>query len=135
MVAIAACLLIAGCGGGVSEPEAAVEENQEVPVTSQNPSEGLRRMNGVCVMGHEVRTFLPCGSQKVYWIQADQPSLEQLQLAVDRFTDEPYEPFFAIVEGRLSSEVGDGFAADYDGQVIIERLIHLAPANELDCDG
>ncbi len=134
MVVVAACFLIAGCGGEGSEPAAAVDESQEFAAAGQNPPDGLRRMNGLCVIGHEVRTFLPCGDRKVYWIRADQASLEQLQLAVEQFTDEPFEPFFAIIEGRLSDKADDGFAADYDGQVLVDRLIHLAPAGELDCN-
>ncbi len=96
---------------------------------------GTVSIKGLCVVGHEVRTFIPCGSKKVYWIQADQATFDAFQIAIERFTDEPFEPFFAEIDGLLSDESGDGFAADYDGQFIVERLIHLAPAGELDCDG
>jgi hypothetical protein len=67
-------------------------------------------------------------------MQTDPAGLAAFQVAIDRFTDEPFEPFFAEIEGRLTDEVGDGFAADYDGQFFVERLIRLAPAGELDCD-
>lgn len=134
MAVVAVVLLMAACGGEGPGTLAAVDESQEQAGADLNPANGLRRMNGLCIIGHEVRTFLPCGDKKVYWIQTDQASLGQLQLAVERFTDEPYEPFFTILEGRLSDTAGDGFAADYDGVLIVERLIHLAPASELDCD-
>lgn len=134
MAVVAVCVLIVGCGGESSQPVATADETLEIADADQNSSPGLRRMNGLCVIGHEVRTFLPCGDKKVYWIQIDQASLDQMWLAVERFTDEPFEPFFATLEARVGDVADDGFAADYDGLLIVERLIRLAPASELDCD-
>jgi putative lipoprotein len=121
-------LLTAGCREKAPEPPAG-------PVVYATPTAVEGSLRGLCVIGHEVRTFIPCGSKKVYWIQADAASLERLQTAVGEYTDEPYEPFFAEIVGRLTEEAGEGFAADYDGQVIVERLVRVAPANELDCGG
>jgi len=129
------CVLASACGGEAPEPAAVVDDGQTTDGGVQAPVAGARALNGLCVVGHEVRTFIPCGSKKVYWMVADQASLDAFQVAVERFTDEPYEPFFAVVEGRLSEPGTEGFAANYDGQIVIDRLIRLAPAGELDCDG
>ncbi len=66
---------------------------------------------------------------------ADQASLDAFQLVMVRVTGEPFEPFFAVIEGRLTEPGTEGFAADCDGQIVIDRLIRLAPANERDCGG
>ena len=130
-----ACVLISGCGGDAPEAPGVFDDVQESPGDVATHEARRRSIKGLCVVGHEVRTFIPCGSKKVYWIQADQATYDAFQIAIERFTDEPFEPFFAEIDGRLSDERGDGFAADYDGQLVVERLIHLAPAGELDCDG
>jgi len=126
--------LTMGCGG--DPPEAPSTVDVAPAGTEDGATVEARQtvLRGLCVVGHEVRTFIPCGSKRVYWIQADQASLDAFEVAIERFTDEPFEPFFAEIDGRLSDEKGDGFAADYDGQFFVERLIHLAPASELDCD-
>ena len=132
---VVVCALASACGGDTPEPVAVVDLGQAAAGDVPVPVAGARALNGLCVVGHEVRTFIPCGSKKVYWIVADQASLDAFQVAVERFTDEPYEPFFAVIEGRLSEPGDEGFAANYDGQIVIDRLIRLAPAGELDCDG
>ena len=133
----AAGALIMGCGSDAPElPQPGVFDDAPTETGDLAARDGIRRsIKGLCVVGHEVRTFIPCGSKTVYWIQADQASLDAFQVAIERFTDEPFEPFYAEIDGRLSDEQGDGFAADYDGQFFVDRLIHLAPAGELDCDG
>lgn len=121
--------VLSGCGRDAAEvPTSAIPE--AAPAVVSSPT-----LKGLCVVGNEVRTFIPCGSKKVYWIQADQDSLDTFQTAIAEYTDEPYEPFFAEIDGRLSEEKADGFAADYDGQVFVESVVQVAPASELDCDG
>jgi len=119
--------VLSGCGRDAAEAPTSPEVE---PAVVERPS-----LKGLCVVGNEVRTFIPCGSKKVYWIQADQESLDTFQTAIAEYTDEPFEPFFAEIDGRLSDETGDGFAADYDGQVFVEGVVQVAPASELDCDG
>lgn len=119
--------VLSGCGRDAAE---APTSPDVAPAVAARPT-----LKGLCVVGNEVRTFIPCGSKKVYWIQADQESLDTFQVAIAEYTDEPYEPFFAEIDGRLSDETGDGFSADYDGQVFVEGVIQVAPASELDCDG
>jgi hypothetical protein len=132
---VVVCALASACGGDSPESAAVGDDVQTAAGDTPVPVAGARALNGLCVVGHEVRTFIPCGSKKVYWMVADQASLDAFQLAVERFTDEPFEPFFAEIVGRLSDETGEGFAADYDGQFFVEDLVRLAPASELDCDG
>lgn len=128
-VAAVAFGLLSGCGRDAAEAPASTSPDA-APTAVERPS-----LRGLCVVGNEVRTFIPCGSKNVYWIQADQESLDAFQVAIAEYTDEPYEPFFAEIDGRLSDEKGDGFAADYDGQVFVEGVVQVAPASELDCDG
>lgn len=127
VVATVAFGVLSGCGRDAAE---APTSPDAAPAVVERPS-----LKGLCVVGNNVQTFIPCGSKNVYWIQADQESLDAFQVAITEFTDEPYEPFVAEIYGRLSDETGDGFAADYDGQVFVEGVVELAPASELDCDG
>ncbi len=127
VAALLAFGLSSGCGRDAAEAPASPEA---APTVVERPS-----LKGLCVVGNEVQTFIPCGSKKVYWIQADQESLDAFQVAIAEFTDEPYEPFAAEIYGRLSDQAGDGFAADYDGRVFVEGVVEVAPASELDCDG
>jgi putative lipoprotein len=131
---LVATVIAVGCGGADPEPAVGPVEADAPPESAQSSAAGSRIMTGLCVVGHEVRTFIPCGTKKVYWIQADEKSFEALEVALERFTDEPFEPFSATLEGQLEENAGEGFAADYDGQVFVDRLIRLAPASELDCD-
>ncbi len=127
VVATVAFSLLSGCGRDAVEapvsPDAA-------PAVAARPT-----LKGLCVIGNEVQTFIPCGSKKVYWIQADQESLDVFQVAISEFTDVPFEPFSVEIDGRLSDETGDGFAADYDGQVFVDGVVEVAPASELNCGG
>ena len=133
-VAVLAVFLMAGCGRDAEETPPVPDAAQAGLSEGENPQVQRTSLKGLCVVGHEVRTFIPCGSKKVYWMEADAASLQAFQVAIERYTDEPFEPFFAEIGGRLSDDVGNGFAADYDGRFFVERLIRLAPASELDCD-
>ncbi|MCJ7755421.1 MAG: hypothetical protein MUP13_12725 [Thermoanaerobaculales bacterium] len=57
------CVLASACGGEAPEPAAVVDDGQTTDGGVQAPVAGARALNGLCVVGHEVRTFIPCGSK------------------------------------------------------------------------
>jgi hypothetical protein len=88
---------------------------------------------GFYVFGHEVRTFQPCGSDTVYWFRADEEISKQLRDTHQKLTLKPYEPVYIEVQGHLTDKATEGFAADYNGQFVIEALDLVRARQEEDC--
>lgn len=124
-LAIVAAQFLGACGAGHVEDRS--DQAHELTVELETKSNRLR---GYLVIGHEVRSFRPCGSDEEYWVRAEEGTLDELRASVAEWTSEPYQPVFVELEGCLSAEVGDGFASDYDGTAHIERLVGAAPAAE-----
>jgi heat shock protein HslJ len=89
---------------------------------------------GFYVFGHEVRTFQPCGSDTVYWVRADQAVAKQLRDTHQKLASKPYDPVYAEVKGYLSEKAAEGFAADYDGQMMIQSVGLIRAKQGNDCD-
>ena len=84
---------------------------------------------GFYVFGHEVRTFKPCGSEKVYWVKAEPDISKRLREVHQKLTAKPYKSIYVEVQGRLLARATEGFAADYGGQIAIE-FVDLARAKQ-----
>ncbi len=117
-----------------SDHQPAVRQQPTVPdVNEARENLPTEVFSGHAVLGHEVRTFQVCGDDRVYWIRAEPVILEELRDLSISLTAEPYEPIFIEIEGRLSSERGDGFAADYDGLVFITAIRRISASSDSDC--
>lgn len=90
-------------------------------------------MQGWLVIGHEVRSFRPCGAQQELWLMGNSPALEELKAEyAAAFGDaEPYASLFVSISGRRVPAPRDGFGADYEGGVIVDRLLQVRP--QIDC--
>jgi len=89
-----------------------------------DPVEGVR-YRGQYTLGHEVRSFCPDVSAQCYWVSPETPAgvREALQEMSPTRTGKPYEPVCVLVEGRIDRDSPrEGFAADYDGLIVIHRL-------------
>ena len=93
-----------------------------------------QRYQGYYVFGHEVRTFQPCGSDKVYWVRADASISNRLRAESEKLTAKPYAPIYVEVEGHLVGKATTGFGADYDGQIIIKTVDLIRPTNNKECN-
>ena len=83
------------------------------------------RYRGQYTFGHEVRSFCPDVSAQCYWVSPETPAgvREALQEISRARTSKPYEPVCVLVEGRIDRDSPrEGFAADYDGLIVIHRL-------------
>ncbi|MBW2198948.1 MAG: META domain-containing protein [Deltaproteobacteria bacterium] len=89
--------------------------------------------HGFYRFGHEVRTFQPCGSEQVYWVRAEGKIDKELREAHQKLTAKPYAPIYAEVRGRLMDRAAEGFAANYDGQIVIESIVLLRIKQKEDC--
>jgi putative lipoprotein len=78
------------------------------------------------VLGHEVRTFQPCGEVSELWLI---PTTE-LRSAYDALSYEPYQPVFAELRGELGPPPESGFGAEYQGQLKVFTVIRADPATE-----
>jgi hypothetical protein len=88
---------------------------------------------GHYVFGHEVRTFQPCNTEKVYWVKADEAVSQRLRKAHNELSKIPYASIYIEIQGRIMGKATDGFAADYDGQLFVEQIKIIRERRKDDC--
>ncbi len=88
---------------------------------------------GLYTYGHEVNSFIPCGSHQDYWVTSSPETARQLRDFVRQHTTEIYQPVYLRFRGQVSAEKGDGFAADYDGLMHIQEVITLSEYAPVHC--
>ena len=86
----------------------------------------VSRLRGHIVLGHEVRSFEPCGEDATLWVV---PTAELLA-AYEELTHEPYASLFVELRGRREPAPEDGFGRDYEAQLRVLELMRAAPASE-----
>ena len=79
-------------------------------------------LRGLLVFGHEVRSLQPCGDTRVFWVHAPGALQQQLQTDYHRLAKRPYEPLYVEIEGEFSQHDVSGFAADYDGTIVVSEV-------------
>ena len=86
---------------------------------------------GEVVIGHEVRSFRPCGARDAAWLLGDSPALPGLQIAYHRdMTDRsPYAPLHMVLTGQPADPPADGFGADYPAGFLATRVISSRPGD------
>ncbi len=90
-------------------------------------------VKGFLIMGHEVASFEPLGSSKVYWINdLKDGSLAKLYNDKTKNQKESYTPVVAELVLKNSGAAKDGFAKDYDGSldvVEVKSVETITPEN------
>ncbi len=91
-------------------------------------------MKGMIVFGHEVSSFAPCGSSKVFWINdlAD-GKLNKLYNEKVGENPTPYTPVAAELVLKKVEDAKDGFAAEYDGVVELIEIKSVELINPEAC--
>jgi len=92
-------------------------------IQQSNPNESERTIGafrGHLVLGHEVRSFKPCGSDQESWV-LDRTGGD-LWDVYRKLTNEPYQPIYVEVRGLTGPAPQDGFGAQYDNQLTIVEL-------------
>lgn len=84
----------------------------------------LYTMKGVMCMAHEVRSFIPDGSDDEYWIVDKTGRLEELY---DKVTggQKSGEPVNAILRLEYNGKWDTGFAEDYDGVFFVREIVEM----------
>jgi len=93
------------------------------------PAEDETIYQGWLVIGHEVRTFLPCDATDDLWLLGSSPALAQIISAHYATTAgfPPYAPVFAHLSGRKAPPPGEGLGGAYQGAFYASRLIRIWP--------
>jgi hypothetical protein len=81
---------------------------------------------GEVVIGHEVRSFAPCGIGKTIWLVGDSPALPAVQIAYHRAMSDapPYTPLFMVLTGQPVGPPAEGLGAGYPAGFRASQLIH-----------
>jgi uncharacterized membrane protein len=113
---------------GIEEQPVALEAPAgESVISTADP----RTYGGHVRFGHEVRSFSPCGGDVSYWL-VDRTDGE-LREIYESLAFATYQPVFVILEGSMDAAPTEGFGADYDGQLVVNR-VRRAEAEGHGCD-
>ena len=95
--------------------------------TGTGPGEQL--LQGYLVIGHEVRSFRPCGQYEDLWLIGDSPALADLQAAyLTAVGDQAaYTPLFVSIIGHEVSAPETGFGAGYAAGLMVEEVVRVWP--------
>ncbi|USL96343.1 copper resistance protein NlpE N-terminal domain-containing protein [Riemerella anatipestifer] len=82
-------------------------------------------VEGFLIIGHEVSSFRPANSAKVYWIEDPSGELQKRYEAIVKDKKIPYFPVKANLVLEKDTKKAEGFAEDYDGVVVVKKLLDL----------
>jgi hypothetical protein len=84
---------------------------------------------GEVVIGHEVRSFRPCGADIEAWLVGSSPALPSMQAAyhLNMSDASPYAPLFMVLTGQAVDAPTAGFGADYPAGFYAAQLVHSLP--------
>ncbi len=87
---------------------------------------------GEVVIGHEVRSFTPCGAGQGAWLLGDSPALPAVMVTYHLAMSDasPYTSLLMVLTGQPADPPTEGFGADYPAGFRVSQLIHsLAEAS------
>lgn len=130
--AISMLMLLQAC----SSPSNTSTDTSEAPanLASLDAPESIQPqpfiIRGEVVLGHEVRTIMPCGSQQQYWLNMPSDVVEQALFLTSR----PYQPMYGEFIGYLKPSSHHGFDSDYNAVFQVESINLLTAENPQRCD-
>ncbi|MEZ8240645.1 COG3650 family protein [Vibrio splendidus] len=87
-------------------------------------------MRGQVVVGHESRTFTPCGSQQQYWLDLT----PELALEAQGLSTRPYQALYGELIGHLTIPSQTGYNADFTARFVVDQVNNLTAENPDRCD-
>src|SRR5688572_2679478 len=92
-----------------------------------------KTLQGQLTLGHEVRTFKPCGSDKTFWISDNTGKLNELY---SKLTDgkKPYTPIFTEIEVNDIGKAKEGFPAEYESVYEVVNVLKAENISGKDCE-
>ena len=84
---------------------------------------------GEVVIGHEVRSFTPCGADDAAWLIGISPALPAMQASyhLNMSDASPYAPLFMVLTGQPVDRPEEGFGAEYPAGFYATHLVHSLP--------
>ena len=124
MLMILVILTVSGC-----------QASQKTPTTPKTMPliEQQKLFTGHYIWGHEENSFQACGDQQVYWVVSSDERMKNLAKQYEQMTTQPYEEVYFQFRGHYLDKATDGFAAQYHGQVFVEKLIDMKKKTSQDC--
>ncbi len=98
---------------------------ESTEATEGEALESTQLLRGHLVIGHEVRSFKPCESERDLWV-VDETGGE-LTHVYETLTSGVYQDLYVVVFGKVGLPPSDGFGADYSGSIAVVSLLHAAP--------
>ena len=99
---------------------------------AKNSEEQTKTAKGRLVLGHEARSFQPCGSDEVFWISDKTTNLKQLYyeltIGADAYTPIYVEMIFAD-KGKAKEE----FPAEYKSVYEVVELLRAEQVTDSNC--
>jgi len=92
-----------------------------------------KTLEGQLILGHEVRTFKPCGSDKTFWVSDKTGKLIELysKLTVGK---KPYTPIFTEIEVKDKGKAKEGFPAEYESVYEVVNVLKARNISGKDCE-
>jgi len=92
-----------------------------------------KTLEGQLTLGHEVRTFKPCGSDKTFWVSDKTGKLKELysKLTVGK---KPYTPIFTEIEVKDKGKAKEGFPAQYESVYEVVNVLKARNISGKDCE-
>ena len=92
-----------------------------------------KTLKGQLTLGHEVRTFKPCGSDKTFWVSDKTGKLKEFysKLTVGK---KPYTPIFTEIEVKDKGKAKEGFPAEYESVYEVVNVLKARNISGKDCE-
>ena len=92
-----------------------------------------KTLEGQLTLGHEVRTFKPCGSDKTFWVSDKTGKLKEFysKLTVGK---KPYTPIFIEIEVKDKGKAKEGFPAEYESVYEVVNVLKARNISSKDCE-
>lgn len=132
-VAIASLLALQACS--IFDASPALESTQTTPAkASLDQPNSIKPqtfiMRGEVILGHEVSSIQPCGSEQQYWLSLDNDKFQQGIKLINM----PYQPMYGEMIGHLETSGTDGFDADYSARFVVDKVNMLTAENPQRCE-
>ncbi|MGC9421297.1 COG3650 family protein [Vibrio sp.] len=125
---ILALLAVQACSSSQPTEQAITPVN----ATLDNPATVVVQsfiMRGEVVIGPEVRSFTPCGSNQQYWLELP----PELSVPAQKLNQSPYQILYGEMIGYLVPPSQTGFNADYLARFVVQQINQLSAENTQRC--
>lgn len=125
-------ILISGCQKSTHQAISnRSTHNQHIQSNFNEIEKGLEKhktFRGLFRYGHEIRSFNQCGETDQLWVFDNTDG--DIANVYQRLEVPPYQPIFVEFQGNMKPTPLNGFGADYDGAISVEKVTHASNPNE-----